>query len=151
MKGHLFGLGAIVGAGLMFVLMHGEVEAKDRDMMEMMELVVLSQKFKECRKNKDDEKRLGCFDNLNEKVKVQMEIFQHALDFKVPKENWYELQEDTTDVKRDGKSLLIRENHAVVAETITAKKRETQGEYQWWEDFLIDAEKVMEKIGHYLE
>ena len=30
MKGYLFGLGAIlVGAGLMFVLMHGEVSADD--------------------------------------------------------------------------------------------------------------------------
>tara|TARA_B100000949_G_scaffold187581_1_gene170122 strand:+ start:323 stop:493 length:171 start_codon:yes stop_codon:yes gene_type:complete len=32
MKGYLFGLGAmVVGAGLMFVLMHGEVRADDKD------------------------------------------------------------------------------------------------------------------------
>ena len=32
MKKHLFGLGAmLVGAGLMFVLMHGEVSAGDKD------------------------------------------------------------------------------------------------------------------------
>ena len=32
MKGYLFGLGAmLVGAGLMFVLMHGEVRADDKD------------------------------------------------------------------------------------------------------------------------
>ena len=51
------GLGAIlVGAALMSVLLHVEVDAEDRDMMEMMGLVVLSQKFEECRKNKDDKK-----------------------------------------------------------------------------------------------
>jgi len=32
MKGYLFGLGAmLVGAGLMFVLMHGEVSAEDNN------------------------------------------------------------------------------------------------------------------------
>ena len=41
--------------GLFFGLMHGEVIAKDRGMMEMIELVVLSQKFEECRKNKQFE------------------------------------------------------------------------------------------------
>ena len=61
--------------------MHGEVNAKDRDMMEMIELVVLSKKFEECKKDKDDKKRLGCFDNLTKKIKVQMKIFQYALDF----------------------------------------------------------------------
>jgi hypothetical protein len=35
MKGYLFGLGAmLVGAGLMFVLMHGEVSAEDATKME---------------------------------------------------------------------------------------------------------------------
>lgn len=63
---------------LLLGLMHGEVEAKDREMMQMMELVVLSEKFEECRKNKDDKKRLECFDSLTEKLKVQMKIFQHA-------------------------------------------------------------------------
>ena len=124
------GLGAIlVGAALMSVLLHGEVDAEDRDMMEMMELVVLSQKFEECRKNKDVKKRLGCFDNLTEKIKVQMKIFQHALDFKVPKANWYGLQ----------------------TEPATAKKKETQGKHKWGKEFSIDVEKVMEKIEQYLE
>ena len=61
--------------------MKGEVKAQDRDMMEMMELVLLSQKLQECKTIKDDKKRLVCFDNLNEKIKVQMKIFQYALDF----------------------------------------------------------------------
>jgi hypothetical protein len=35
MKKHLFGLGAtLVGAGLMFVLMHGEVEADSKEVPE---------------------------------------------------------------------------------------------------------------------
>ena len=72
---------SLIVLGLFFGLMHGEVGANDRDMMEMMELVVLSQKFDECKKNKDDKKRLGCFDDLTKKIKVQMKIFHYALDF----------------------------------------------------------------------
>ena len=45
---------SLIALGLLFGLMHGDVQAKDRNMMEMIELVVLSQKFEECTKNKDD-------------------------------------------------------------------------------------------------
>ena len=39
MKGYLFGLGAmLVGAGLMFVLMHGEVRADGKQMVERQPL-----------------------------------------------------------------------------------------------------------------
>ena len=71
----------LIVLGLFFGLMYGEVKAEDRDMMEMMELVVLSQKFKECKNNTDDKKRLECFDDLTKKLRVQMKIFQYALDF----------------------------------------------------------------------
>ena len=114
---------------LLLGLMYGEVEANDRYMMETMELVLLFQKLEDCIKIEDDKTRLGCFDNVPEKIKAQMKIFQNALDFKVPKENWYGLQTETT----------------------TVKKKETQSEHKWWEGFLIDAERVMGNIKYYLE
>ena len=114
---------------LLLGLMYGEVEANDRYMVETMELVVLFQKLEDCIKIEDDKTRLGCFDNVPEKIKAQMKIFQNALDFKVPKENWYGLP----------------------AETATAKKKKAQNEHKWWEEFLIDAERVVEKIEWYLE
>ena len=41
MKGYLFGLGAmLVGAGLMFVLMHGEVRAEDATRIKCEEFVL---------------------------------------------------------------------------------------------------------------
>ena len=43
----------LIAIVLLFGLMHGEVGAKDR---EMIELVVLSEKFEECRKDKDAKK-----------------------------------------------------------------------------------------------
>ena len=104
---------------LLLGLMYGEVEANDRYMMETMELVLLFQKLEDCIKIEDDKTRLGCFDNAPEKVKFQMNIFQNALDFKVPKENWYGLQ----------------------TETAIAKKKETQGEHTWGKAFSTDVEK----------
>ena len=73
----------LIVLGIFFGLMLGEAKAKDRGMMEMIELVVLSQKYEKCRTIEDGKRRLECFDSLTGNTKELMKIYQHVLDLKL--------------------------------------------------------------------